>query len=127
MEKPVPKIPLELIVGFYLGMGALLLWLSVSKVFAFLICVGIGALFVVPLSTRLSSAGISQLGWRGGRFLSWEEVKEAELERLHLRLAGSDLKITVMLVCFPDADAALEFVVAHLPSHVQRSLSNAST
>ncbi len=129
MAKEIPRVALKLTVIMYGGIGVFILWLAASSNFepaliGLLIMYALISIGMVrPMSTVLSSEGVSQLGINGRQFLAWDEVKEAKLEYQSFTVASSQLKLSLPLILFSHTDAAVEYVANHIPEHVRKGIS----
>jgi len=71
----------------------------------------------------LSSEGVLQTGWLGAHFLAWKDVKDVKFEYQQLTLTGPQIQVDLPLVFFYNTDAAVNFVIAHLPDNMQKQLN----
>jgi hypothetical protein len=128
MMYDAPKIVSTLKWHRLLGSGLLFLQAPLAwqhnRLFA--LAIGIGALAiglaqVRILSTKVTSAGISQITWRGRVNLRWDEIKTVRRNPRSITVTGDTGSVIVSIDSFYESDAAVQFVNSHLPAHLRQS------
>jgi hypothetical protein len=128
MVYDTPKIVSTLKWARLLGSGllflqALLAWQH-SHLFALAFVIGgtaIGLAQARILSTKLTSAGVSQFTWRGRVNLKWSEITRVKRKLRSITVTGTGGSVVVDVDNFYDAEAALQFVNSHLPTHLRQN------
>jgi hypothetical protein len=120
-----PKIALILSISLFGGVSVFLLGIPVWRhnlplFLAMLFFSGVlGVGLVRPLSTKLTSAGISQLTWRGRKHLAWADVTHVARQPQTITLSGPSGRFIVPLMLYSNAGAAVAFLSSHLPLHLR--------
>ena len=72
------------------------------------------------LSTRVSSAGISQITSRGRIHMPWDEVTAVTRRKRSIVLTSDQGRVDVPTESFYDTRAAVDYLESHLPSRLRR-------
>lgn len=121
MDAAPPRIAVVPAAVMYGCFGLFMLWLALSRPpdLAFdLLCFFLLALclaLVPPLSTQLTSSGVSQLSVVGRRHLAWADVREIKAQRQSIALIGANSSMRLPLIFFSNPEAVAAYVAEHLP------------
>ena len=98
--------------------------MAANRVFALAMMLGglgIGYIQARVLSTQLTSAGVSQLTWRGRMHLRWDEITTVTRKSRSITLADKRGSVIVPVESFYDTAAAIQFMDSHLPPELRKN------
>jgi hypothetical protein len=112
----------RLLMTSFIFFQALLIWQRNYWLGAAFFLVGVYATLNVVrvLSTRVSSAGISQISWRGRVQLPYVDVTSVSRTKRCIALKGAGGSIVVPIESFYDTKAAVQYFESHLPQHLRQ-------